>query len=140
MLAIRLRRMGNRNSPFYRVVVSDSRRVPRSSAIEELGHYHPSGTLKGVDIDLERLNYWVDRGAKPSPTVLRLVKQQAKGGLAQTEAVETPAAEAVTAEEPTAEAQAAAAETEADSSTEAETGESEAVETETETETEAEGS
>ena len=73
MLKIRLRRMGARNRAFYRVVVSDSRRVPTASAVEELGHYDPVTEPAEVKIDQERVQYWVDRGAKLSPTVKSLL-------------------------------------------------------------------
>lgn len=73
MLKIRLRRMGARNRAFYRVVVSDSRRVPTASAVEELGHYDPVMQPAEVKIDRERVQYWMDRGAKLSPTVKSLL-------------------------------------------------------------------
>lgn len=73
MLKIRLRRMGTRNRAFYRVVVSDSRKVPTSSAIEELGHYDPVKKPVAITLDRERIQYWVDRGALMSPTVKTLV-------------------------------------------------------------------
>jgi len=76
MLKIRLRRMGARNSPFYRVVVSDSRRVPTASAVEELGHYDPTKNPARVSINAERVQYWVGRGAQLSPTVEKLLGQQ----------------------------------------------------------------
>jgi small subunit ribosomal protein S16 len=76
MLKIRLRRMGARNRPFYRVVVADSRRVPTSSAIEEIGHYDPLADAAGIVIDMARVSHWVAQGAQLSPTVNKLVKQQ----------------------------------------------------------------
>lgn len=75
MLKIRLRRMGTRNAPFYRVVVSDSRRTPTASAVEEVGYYDPRQTPARVAIDTARVDYWVERGAQVSPTVAKLVKQ-----------------------------------------------------------------
>lgn len=76
MLKIRLRRMGARNSPFYRVVVSDSRRVPTASAVEEVGHYDPTKNPARVSIDAARVEYWVGRGAQLSPTVKKLMGKQ----------------------------------------------------------------
>ncbi len=73
MVKIRLRRMGARNSPFYRVVVSDSRRVPTGSALEEIGHYDPRKNPAEVKIDLDRVQFWVSRGAQLSDTVKKLV-------------------------------------------------------------------
>jgi len=78
MLKIRLRRMGARHSPFYRVVVSDSRNVPTASAVEELGHYDPTSNPARVVVDAERVGYWVAQGAQMSPTVKRLVGRTQK--------------------------------------------------------------
>ncbi len=75
MLKIRLRRMGARNRPFYRVVVSDSRRTPIAQAVEEIGYYDPLVKPPRVEIDRERLSHWVGRGAGLSPTVKKLVRQ-----------------------------------------------------------------
>ncbi len=76
MLKIRLRRMGARNSPFYRVVVSDSRNVPNAASIEEIGFYDPTKKPAQVSIDASRIEYWVGQGAQLSPTVKNLVKQK----------------------------------------------------------------
>lgn len=73
MLMIRLRRMGARNAPFYRVVVSDSRSVPTAAAVEELGHYNPTKNPAQVTIDADRVQHWVGKGAQLSPTVKRLL-------------------------------------------------------------------
>ena len=75
MLKIRLRRMGSRHRPFYRVVVSDSHKVPRSSALEEIGYYDPRQRPSVVSIDADRYDHWVALGAKPSETVARLVRK-----------------------------------------------------------------
>ena len=73
MLMIRLRRMGARNRPYYRVVVSDSRRTARAEVLEELGSYDPVPNPPAVSIDRERARYWADRGARVSPTVASLL-------------------------------------------------------------------
>jgi small subunit ribosomal protein S16 len=78
MLKIRLRRMGARHSPFYRVVVSDSRNTPTASAVEELGHYNPTANPAEVKVDADRVRHWVAQGAQMSPTVKRLVGQAQK--------------------------------------------------------------
>jgi small subunit ribosomal protein S16 len=78
MLKIRLRRMGARHSPFYRVVVSDSRSVPTAAAVEELGHYDPTSNPARVQVDAERVGYWLAQGAQMSPTVKRLVGRSQK--------------------------------------------------------------
>ncbi len=76
MLMIRLRRMGNRNRPFYRVVVSDSRKTPTAAAVEEVGYYNPISNPPQVRIDADRVKHWIGVGAQPSPTVLRLLRTQ----------------------------------------------------------------
>lgn len=73
MLKIRLRRMGARNRPFFRVVVSDSRRVPTASAVEEVGYYDPIKQPAELKLDRERIQFWVDRGARVSHTVKNLL-------------------------------------------------------------------
>ncbi|HEX2224122.1 MAG TPA: 30S ribosomal protein S16 [Thermoanaerobaculia bacterium] len=78
MLKIRLRRMGARNAPFYRVVVSDSRNVPTAAAVEELGHYDPTKNPAQVTIDADRVQHWVGRGAQLSPTVKKLLARTQK--------------------------------------------------------------
>lgn len=78
MLTIRLRRMGARNNPFYRVVVSDSRNTPTASSLEEIGYYDVTKNPAQVNIDAGRADYWVSRGAQMSPTVKRLVAQVKK--------------------------------------------------------------
>ncbi|HKV07938.1 MAG TPA: 30S ribosomal protein S16 [Thermoanaerobaculia bacterium] len=78
MLKIRLRRMGARNNPFYRVVVSDSRNVPTAAAMEEIGHYDPTKQPAQVTIDTVRADYWLGRGAQVSPTVKKLIERAKK--------------------------------------------------------------
>jgi len=73
MVKIRLRRMGATNSPFYRVIVSDSRKAPSSEAIEEIGFYNPRRDPPQVEIDRARVEHWVGRGAQLSETVKRLL-------------------------------------------------------------------
>ncbi|MEM8961180.1 MAG: 30S ribosomal protein S16 [Acidobacteriota bacterium] len=80
MLKIRLRRMGSAHRPFYRVVVSDSARVPTASAVEEIGYYNPRENPSVLSIDLERADYWMERGAQPSDTVKNLLKRARKNG------------------------------------------------------------
>lgn len=73
MLKIRLRRMGTTNRPFYRVIVSDSRRAPTASAIEEIGFYDPRKSPPRIEIDRARVEHWVGQGASLSDTVRQLV-------------------------------------------------------------------
>ncbi len=76
MLKIRLRRMGNRNRPFYRVVVSDSRKTPFSSAIDEVGHYDPTRSVESATLEIAKIEQWVAKGAQMSATVAKLVRNQ----------------------------------------------------------------
>ena len=78
MLTIRLRRMGARNNPFYRVVVSASRNTPTAAALEEIGHYNPTKNPAEVTIDAARADYWIGRGSQMSPTVKKLLGQTRK--------------------------------------------------------------
>jgi small subunit ribosomal protein S16 len=89
MVKIRLRRMGSRNHPFYRVVVSDARKVPTGAALDEIGYYDPRKQPAVVSIDRERLDKWVAKGALLSPTVHKLLKQKAQAAPAP--AAEQPA-------------------------------------------------
>ena len=78
MVKIRLRRIGARSKPFYRIVVADSR-APRDGAfIEIIGHYNPLINPEAVDIDQEKVIKWLKVGAKPTVTVERLL---AKSGV-----------------------------------------------------------
>jgi small subunit ribosomal protein S16 len=73
MVAIRLRRAGSKKRPFFRVVVTDSQAARDSSFVEILGHYHPRLKPALVDIDKERVEYWLKKGAQPSDTVRTLL-------------------------------------------------------------------
>lgn len=76
MLKIRLKRVGNRNRPFYRIVVSDSRKAPTSSAIEEVGHFDPTQSAEAATLVVDRIEHWVGLGARMSPTVAKLLRRQ----------------------------------------------------------------
>ncbi len=76
MLAIRLKRMGAKHRPYYRIVVSENDRVPRARAVEELGYYQPIAANKTLKIDAERAAYWIAKGAQPSDSVRSLFKKQ----------------------------------------------------------------
>lgn len=75
MLKIRLRRGGARHQPIYRIVVSDSLKTPSNATLEQIGHYNPSKNPALFAIDLERVQYWVGKGAQLSPTVRSLVRR-----------------------------------------------------------------
>ena len=70
---MRLRRMGSKNAPFYRVVVQDSRRAPTGRFIETIGWYDPKQDGTNFSLNIERIDYWVSKGAQPSETVHRLL-------------------------------------------------------------------
>ena len=69
---IRMRRMGSKKKPFYRLVVADSRSPRDGRFIEEIGYYNPVNEEKTLKIDEDRLNYWLGVGAKPSEKVKKL--------------------------------------------------------------------
>jgi small subunit ribosomal protein S16 len=73
MLAIRLRRAGSKKRPFFRVVVADSRAARDSSFVEILGHYNPRTKPAVVEVDKERVDYWLGKGAQPSDSVRTLM-------------------------------------------------------------------
>mgnify|MGYP004700415663 FL=1 len=75
MVKIRLRRMGAKKNPFYRVVVADSRSPRDGRFIEEIGTYDPQATPKAINIDMDRANYWIKNGAQPTDTVRALLKK-----------------------------------------------------------------
>ena len=75
MLVIRMRKMGSKKRPFFRVVVTDSRAARDSSFVEILGHYNPRTKPAKVTIDRERIDYWVGKGAQLSDTVRTLLKR-----------------------------------------------------------------
>ena len=75
MLKIRLRRMGAKKAPFYRIVVADSR-APRDGAfVEELGYYNPLTDPPEVKVNGERAQEWIKKGAQPTDTVRALLKK-----------------------------------------------------------------
>ncbi|MGB4589295.1 MAG: 30S ribosomal protein S16 [Clostridiaceae bacterium] len=69
---IRLRRMGTKKAPFYRVVVADSRNARGGKAIEEIGFYNPISVPKVINIDAEKATEWLNKGAQPTEVVARL--------------------------------------------------------------------
>ena len=73
---IRLRRMGAKKSPFYRVVVADSRYPRDGRFIEQVGTYNPLTDPVSVEFDAEKVNKWIANGAQPTDTVKRLLKNK----------------------------------------------------------------
>lgn len=73
---IRLRRMGAKKRPFYRIVVTDIKSPRDGRFIEEIGYYNPISQPKEIKIDQERATDWLRKGAKPSDTVRALFKSE----------------------------------------------------------------
>ena len=75
MVKIRLRRMGAKKAPFYRIVVADSRYPRDGRFIEPLGTYNPLTEPAEIKVDADRTQAWIKTGAQPTDTVKRLLKQ-----------------------------------------------------------------
>ena len=75
MVKIRLRRMGAKKAPYYRVVVADSRYPRDGRFIEEIGTYNPCVSPAEIKIDVERAEAWIKTGAQPTETVRALLKK-----------------------------------------------------------------
>ena len=73
MVKIRLRRMGAKKAPFYRIVVADSRYPRDGRFIEEVGYYNPMTNPITVNVDAEKVQKWLDNGAQPTETVKSLL-------------------------------------------------------------------
>ena len=77
-VAIRLRREGTKDRPFYRIVVTDSRMPGDGRFIETLGTYDPLQEGENYKVDLEKANDWISKGAQPSDTVRSILKKAGK--------------------------------------------------------------
>ena len=75
MVKIRLRRMGAKKNPYYRIVVADSRSPRDCRCIEEIGTYNPLTDPATITVDLEKAQTWIKNGAQPSDTVRGLLKK-----------------------------------------------------------------
>lgn len=75
MVKIRLRRMGAKKAPFYRIVVADSRYPRDGRFIEEIGFYNPTVDPAELKVDVERAQAWIKTGAQPTETVKALLKK-----------------------------------------------------------------
>lgn len=75
MVKIRLRRMGAKKNPFYRIVVADSKSPRDGRCIEEIGTYDPLASPSIINVDSERAQYWIKNGAQPTDTVRALLKK-----------------------------------------------------------------
>lgn len=117
MLMIRLRRIGKRKKPTYRIIVSEKQKDTHSSYLEDLGSVNPHTKPKTIELKTERIQHWISVGAQASPTVHNMLVDRGvvKGKKIQAwkpkrkpvkegEAVTTPAAPAAPAETPKTEA------------------------------------
>ncbi|MEW6455812.1 MAG: 30S ribosomal protein S16 [Acidobacteriota bacterium] len=78
MVSIRLMRFGAKKKPFYRIVAIDSRRPRESKALEYLGYYNPLTNPAKVEMNYDRVKYWIERGAQPSDTVRSIIARTKK--------------------------------------------------------------
>jgi len=78
LLAIRLMRMGAKKSPAYRVVVKEKLTKRDGAYLENVGTYNPTRNPAEVKLNLERIRYWIERGAQPTEIVRDLIKSQSK--------------------------------------------------------------
>jgi len=72
---IRLKRMGAKNNPFYRIVVADSRSPRDGKTIDEIGYYNPLKNPADIKVDVEKAKKWLSNGAQPTDTVKILLKK-----------------------------------------------------------------
>ena len=75
---IRMKRVGAKNAPFFRIVVADGRSPRDGKFIEEIGTYQPRKKSDNVKLDLDRAKYWIGKGAQPSDTVASFIKRASK--------------------------------------------------------------
>ena len=75
MVKIRLRRMGAKKNPYYRIVVADALSPRDGRSIEEIGTYDPLASPSEIKVDLDRAQYWISNGAQPTDTVKALLKK-----------------------------------------------------------------
>ena len=74
MVKIRLRRMGAKKAPYYRIVVADARSPRDGRCIEEIGTYNPLTNPAALNVDVEKAQAWIKNGAQPTDTVRDLLK------------------------------------------------------------------
>ena len=76
MVAMRLARIGSKKRPFYRIVVIEKRKARNGRFLEVLGQYNPIATPTLMEINPERAQYWLSKGAEPSETVRSILRQK----------------------------------------------------------------
>lgn len=77
-VSIRLRREGTTNSPYYKIVVADSRSPRDGKFLEIIGNYDPKKASDNANVDLSRVDYWIGKGAQPSETVRSIIRKARK--------------------------------------------------------------
>lgn len=75
MVKIRLKRLGAKKAPFYRIVISDSRTQRDGKSIDEIGYYDPTKNPAELKVDVEAAKKWIKNGAQPTDTVRALLKK-----------------------------------------------------------------
>lgn len=75
MVKIRLKRMGAKKNPFYRIVVADSRTARDGKTIQEIGYYDPTKNPADIKVDAEAAKKWISNGAQPTDTVRGILKK-----------------------------------------------------------------
>lgn len=78
---IRMKRVGAKNAPYFRIVVADSRSPRDGKFIEEIGTYQPLKPGENYKLDLERAKHWISKGAQPSETVASFLKKISKAAV-----------------------------------------------------------
>lgn len=78
MLAIKLMRTGAKKQPSYRVIVKEKQSKRDGAYLENLGTYNPTRDPAEIKLNLERVHYWIEKGAQPTDTVNRLIKASSK--------------------------------------------------------------
>ena len=92
MLAIRMRRVGSKKKPYFRVVVTEAKSARESSFVENVGTYNPRSKPAIVQIDKARVAHWLSKGARPSDSVRTLLAKHLTRDMSAAPAPETPAA------------------------------------------------
>ncbi|MCS7091170.1 MAG: 30S ribosomal protein S16 [Verrucomicrobiota bacterium] len=80
MVRIRLKRVGAKNKPYYRIVVADSRSRRDGKCLDEIGTYNPMQKRDNVSMDMGKLELWLSRGAQPTETVASFIRRCRRAG------------------------------------------------------------
>ncbi|MBF0252509.1 MAG: 30S ribosomal protein S16 [Candidatus Omnitrophica bacterium] len=74
-VVLRLKRIGSKGNPYYRVIAINKTEKRDGRVIEELGHYNPQKAGDNSDVKMDKINYWLEKGAIPSATVKSIIKK-----------------------------------------------------------------